>query len=136
MFFPLNGPNGKANVWNSLIHILNCCIFCCYIMTSMWWTFSCKREHIYTAVISEMNDNNIKTTSCKREHIYIAAINERNDNNIRTTSCKQRTYMQDSQMCSVPQTCPIPQACSITSSSHKCVLFAILTGPHFGFSAL
>jgi hypothetical protein len=32
--------NGKANVWNSLVHILNCCIFCCYIMTSMWWTFS------------------------------------------------------------------------------------------------
>jgi hypothetical protein len=32
--------NGKANVRNSLIHILNCCIFCCYIMTSMWWTFS------------------------------------------------------------------------------------------------
>jgi hypothetical protein len=30
--------NGKANVRNSLIHILNCCIFCCYIM--MWWTFS------------------------------------------------------------------------------------------------
>jgi hypothetical protein len=39
-FFPLNGPNGKANVRNSLIHILNCCIFCCYIMTSKWWTFS------------------------------------------------------------------------------------------------
>ena len=32
--------NGKANVRNSLIHILNCCIICCYIMTSMWWTFS------------------------------------------------------------------------------------------------
>jgi uncharacterized membrane protein (DUF485 family) len=32
--------NGKANVRNSLIHILNCCIFCCYIMMSMWWTFS------------------------------------------------------------------------------------------------
>jgi hypothetical protein len=32
--------NGNANVRNSLIHILNCSIFCCYIMTSMWWTFS------------------------------------------------------------------------------------------------
>ena len=32
--------NGKANIRNNLIHILNCCIFCCYIMTSMWWTFS------------------------------------------------------------------------------------------------
>jgi hypothetical protein len=31
--------------------------------------FPVKREHIYTAVISEMNDNNIRTTSCKREHI-------------------------------------------------------------------
>jgi hypothetical protein len=71
-----------------------------------------------------MNDNNIRTTSCKREHIYIAAISERNDNNIRTTSCKQRTYMQDSQMCPVPQTCPIPQACSITSPSHKRVRFS------------
>ena len=40
VFFPLIGPNGKANVRNSLIHILNCCIFCCYIMTSMWWTIS------------------------------------------------------------------------------------------------
>ena len=30
-FFPLNGPNGKANVRNSRN---------CYIMTSMWWTFS------------------------------------------------------------------------------------------------
>jgi hypothetical protein len=36
----LNGPKGKANVRNSLIHILSCCIFYWYIMTSMWWTFS------------------------------------------------------------------------------------------------
>jgi hypothetical protein len=40
VFFPLNGPNGKANVRNSLIHILSCCIFCWYIMSSICWTFS------------------------------------------------------------------------------------------------
>jgi hypothetical protein len=45
--------------------------------------------HIYAAVISEMNDNNITTTSCKREHIYTAVISEKNDNNIRTTSCER-----------------------------------------------
>jgi hypothetical protein len=52
---------------------------------------SCKREHIYTAVISKRNDNNIRTTSCKREHIYTAVISERNDREIGP----------------VPQTCPV-----------------------------
>jgi hypothetical protein len=36
----LNGPNGKANVRYSLSHILSCCIFCWYIMSSICWTFS------------------------------------------------------------------------------------------------
>jgi hypothetical protein len=44
-------------------------------------------SHIYTAVIIERNDNNIRTTSYKREHIYTAVLSEKNDNNIRTTSC-------------------------------------------------
>jgi hypothetical protein len=59
---------------------------CVYIISEMndnnIRTTSCKREHIYTAVISERNDNNIRTTSCKREHIYTAVISEMNDNNI------------------------------------------------------
>jgi hypothetical protein len=28
----------------------------------------------YTAVISEMNDNNIRTTSCKREHTQLSSV--------------------------------------------------------------
>jgi hypothetical protein len=35
------------------------------------------KEHIYTDVISERNDNNMRITSGKREHIYIATISER-----------------------------------------------------------
>jgi hypothetical protein len=53
-------------------------------------TTSCKKEHIYTAVISERSDNNIRTTSCKIEHIYTAVISKRNDKNIRTTSTTSR----------------------------------------------
>jgi hypothetical protein len=52
------------------------------------------KENIYTAVISEMNDNNIRTTSCKREHIYTAVISKRNDNNMRTTPVKENMYTQ------------------------------------------
>jgi hypothetical protein len=52
------------------------------------------REHIYTAVISERNDNNMRITSGKREHIYTATISERNDNNMRTTSCKREHISQ------------------------------------------
>jgi hypothetical protein len=36
----------------------------------------------------------MRTTSCKREHIYTAIICERNDNNIRTTSLKVNMYTQ------------------------------------------
>jgi hypothetical protein len=46
------------------------------------------REHIYTDVIQERNDNNMRITSCKREHIYTTVISERNDN-MRTTSYKR-----------------------------------------------
>jgi hypothetical protein len=52
------------------------------------------KENIYTAVISERNDNNIRTTSCKREHIYTAVISKRNDNNMRTTPVKENMYTQ------------------------------------------
>jgi hypothetical protein len=48
----------------------------CY-HSSHWWQlciYVLFYRHIYTDVISEMNDNNIRTTSCKREHIYIAVI--------------------------------------------------------------
>jgi subtilase family serine protease len=31
-------------------------------------------EHIYTAVISEKNNNNIRTTSCKREHTQLSSV--------------------------------------------------------------
>jgi hypothetical protein len=51
------------------------------------------KEIIYTATISERNDNNIRTTSCKRAHIYTDVISERNYNNIRTTSYKMITYI-------------------------------------------
>jgi hypothetical protein len=36
----------------------------------------------------------MRITSCKREHIYTATISERNDNNIRTTSLKENMYTQ------------------------------------------
>ena len=73
-------------------------------------TTSCRREHIYTAAISERNANNIRTTSGKREHIYTAVISERNDNNIRTTSLKENIYTQLSSvrgMISISESLPV-----------------------------
>jgi hypothetical protein len=66
--------------------ICNCALFIlCYLLSL---PHSCQNKKIYTAVISERNDNKMRTTSCKREHIYTAVISERSDDNIRTTSCK------------------------------------------------
>ena len=67
--------------------ICNCALFIqCYLLSL---PDSCQNKNIYTAVISERNDNNMRTTSWKREHIYSAVISKRNDSNIRTTSCKR-----------------------------------------------
>ena len=67
--------------------ICNCALFIlCYLLSL---PDSCQNKNIYTAAISERNDNNIRTTSCKREHIYSAVISERNDNNMRTISWKR-----------------------------------------------
>jgi hypothetical protein len=81
-FFLLNGPNGKANIRNSLIHILNCCIFCCYIMTLMWWTFSLQpnQTHLWwksDAFMGRWSNRTClgnRTRLCNRTHLWVLHI--------------------------------------------------------------
>jgi hypothetical protein len=52
------------------------------------------KENIYTQLSSVRGMITIsEPLPVKGEHIYTAVISERNDNNIRTTSCKRRTYI-------------------------------------------
>jgi hypothetical protein len=54
--------------------ICNCALFiqCCLLSLPD----SCQNKNICTAAISERNDNNMRTTSWKREHIYSAVISD------------------------------------------------------------
>jgi cytoskeletal protein CcmA (bactofilin family) len=52
------------------------------------------KENIYTQLSSVRGMITIsEQLLVKGEHIYTAVISERNDNNIRTTSCKRQTYI-------------------------------------------
>jgi len=52
--------------------ICNCALFIqCYLLSL---PDSCQNKNIYTAAISERNDNNIRITSCKREHTQLSSV--------------------------------------------------------------
>jgi hypothetical protein len=80
--------------WKSqrLIHILNFCIFCCYIMTSMWWTCSLQPNQ------TRLWEDDVTGHVCE-SYIYYTEMRTEYDKRRRRLSTATRTASKDGFTC-------------------------------------